>query len=402
MIGLVFWLCAALVAYTYVGYPLLALLLARLRRRPDPYPESTPSLTLFITAYNEEVVIAQKLEQSLALRYPPGRLQILVAADGSTDRTIEIVRLFVDRGIELSYQPRREGKMAAINRAMHRARGEIVVFSDANNHYEPDALRELVRPFADPTVGAVTGNKTVSDGDGPLSYSESLYWRYESMIREQESRLGCCTAVNGEIFAVRRALFEPAPTDIINDDAYITMRLIKKGHRVVYAPGARSWERVSVSAAAERERRSRIVAGQYQLFSRLHRVVPLDRPLVAWQIISHKLLRPLVPLAMVGALAANAAAVVFPSQPGGAALLRLATPFNWGLLAVQAAFYGFALLGERTTRLPTKVTYLPAFLVSSNAAAIRGLYRFLLGKQPPTWERVSRRDQPPQDAGVAS
>lgn len=391
--GKFFWLCLGNIIYTYVGYPLLLTLLARLRSKPKRYQPAAPAVTLLIAAHNEQAVIAEKLDNCLALDYPRERLQILVAADGSDDRTPEIVQGYGERGVELSYSPPRRGKMAAINRAMAQARGEIVVFSDANNMYEAHTLRELVTPFADSTVGAVTGAKSIVAGDGALGESEGLYWRYESFIKEQETRLGCCTGVAGEVLAIRRNLFEQPPDNIINDDFYLALRLIQRGHRVVYTPQARSWERVSLSARDEMTRRARIVAGRYQAMALAPRLLPLSQPLLVWQVVSHKFLRPLVPLAMIGALLSNVVTVLRP-PPGRRALLRLGPPFNWIMLLGQLLFYGLAWLGQRSNRRGrlAKLLYLPAFLVNSNMAALVGLYRSVSGGQTTLWQRAQRRE----------
>jgi cellulose synthase/poly-beta-1,6-N-acetylglucosamine synthase-like glycosyltransferase len=387
-------MCIGSILYTYIGYPLLLTLLARMRRRPLLRSDATPTVTLLITAYNEEAVIAEKLENSLALEYPRDRLQILVAADGSDDRTAAIVGSFADRGVELSYSPPRRGKMAAINRAMPRVRGEIVVFSDANNAYVPSALRALVAPFADPQVGAVSGAKVIMRGDGALSESEGLYGRYESYIKRQETAIGSCSAAAGEILALRRELFEEPPERIINDDFYMAIRMIKRGYRVVYAPEARSYERISLSADDEIVRRTRIIAGRYQAIAMAPQLLPLRDPLATWQIVSHKFLRPLVPLAMIGAAASNLIAVARPAR-AGAARWRLPAPFGAILLLGQAIFYLLAWAGNRTERsgMASKILYLPTFLVNSNFAALLGLYRFLTGRQTTLWQRVQRRDR---------
>jgi cellulose synthase/poly-beta-1,6-N-acetylglucosamine synthase-like glycosyltransferase len=395
MIGQLFWLCVGAIIYTYLGYPLLLALLARTRPKPQPYQPITPSLTLLIAAHNEQAIIAEKLENSLALDYPLERLQILVAADGSNDQTPDIVRLYAERGAELSYSPPRRGKMAAINRAMAQARGEIVIFSDANNMYEVNVLRELAAPFANPAVGAVTGAKSITKGDGVLGESEGLYWRYESFIKAQETRLGCCTGVAGEVLAIRRDLFEPPPDNIINDDFYLALRLMQRNYQVIYTPQARSWERVSASAEDEITRRARIVAGRYQAIALAPRLLPWQRPLWVWQIISHKFLRPLVPLAMAGALLSNLLAVVHPARSGKWAWLRLAPPFNWLVLGLQVLFYGLAWLGSRTESKGKigKLLYLPTFLVNSNLAAVIGLYRSLTRGQTALWQRARRREE---------
>ncbi|HYN87805.1 MAG TPA: glycosyltransferase family 2 protein [Ardenticatenaceae bacterium] len=387
-----FWLCVGSILYTYAGYPLLVTLLARLRSRPREYPRATPAVTLLIAAYNEEAAMAAKLDNSLTLDYPRDRLQILVADDGSVDRTAEIVRAYAGHCVELCHHFPRRGKMAAINQAMRQARGEIVILSDAHNFYAPNVVRELVAPFVDPSVGAVAGAHLVIEGDGALGASEGLYWRYESFIKEQETRLGCCTAVTGDILAIRRDQFERPPEGIINDDFYIPMRLIRRGYRVIYTPRARSWEHVAPTARDEMARRARIVAGRYQAITLAHRLLPLHRPLIVWQVVSHKFLRPLVPLAMAGALLANLVAVVRPVRRRHRRLVHLAPPVNWIILALQMIFYGLAWLGTRVERrgFAGTLLYVPTYLVNSNLAAVMGLFRFLTRQQTPLWERVQR------------
>ncbi len=398
MIAALFWLCAGSIVYTYVGYPLLLTLIARVRSTPPTVAAELPSITLLIAAYNEEAVLTQKLDNVLSLDYPRDLLQVIVMADGSSDSTPTIVEQYAAYGIELSYLLPRRGKMAAINRAMPQAQGEIVVFSDANNLYEANALRELVAPFADPAVGAVSGAKVIMENDGALGDTEGLYWRYESFIKEWETRLGSCAGVAGEIFALRRVLFVPPPERIINDDFYLAMRLIRRGFRVVYAPRALSYERVSPSVQDEVVRRSRIVAGRYQAIALWHHLLPLDRPMVVWQIVSHKFLRPLVPIAMIGALLSNVLAVLWPSEATSFPLLHLAPPYNWLLLGLQLLFYAVAWLGGHVAQrgLLGKLLFVPTYLVYNNFAALVGLYRFVKGRQTPLWERVPRRHKAQQ------
>ncbi len=385
MIGLVFWVSVAFVGYTYAGYPLLVTALAAVFGRDRDYEPATPKLTVVIAAHNEEAVIARKLTETLALEYPPELLQVIVAADGSDDATARIVEGFADRGVELVHRPERRGKMAAINRAMESARGEIVLLSDANNRLRSDALIEIVRPFSDPTVGAVTGRKGVSGDDG-LGFSESAYWRYESHLRRMETRLGCTVGVNGEIFAMRRDLFSPPPSGVINDDQWLAADVTRGGHRVVFRPEAVSEEPVSSLASEEVERRSRMVAGQYQAFAH-PRLIPWRRPLVLWMLASHKLARPLVPFGMIGAGVAAAAAVVVPPAGGAGALGGM-----WGpaALGAQAAFYLLAAAGGRLHGRLGRAAYVPKFLVDSNLAALRGLWRHLRGSQRATWRRAER------------
>jgi len=278
MIAKLFWFFVSTIFYTYLGYPYWW----RCSRVCAPtgvgqfYSEKTglsPSVTLLIAAYNEEEVISRKLRNSLLIDYPSDKLQILVAADGSDDRTAHIVETYYDHGIELSYNRPRDGKMSAINRAITKARGDIVVFSDANNFYEPETIRELIKEFRDPSVGAVTGTKTISNAMGCWGI-RGMYWKYESFIRRQETRLGNCTGVVGEVLAVRRELYEPPPDYIINDDFYMAVNLIRRGYRVVYAPQARSIERISPSVKDEVTRRTRIIAGRYQALAHAGQWMP--------------------------------------------------------------------------------------------------------------------------------
>jgi len=391
--GIVFWTSIFLIAYCYFFYPLILGMLARLFPKSVSYNAVfEPDVTLLIAAYNEKDVIAEKLENCLALDYPREHLQILVAADGSDDGTDQIVQSFADRGVELSYRPERRGKMAAINNAFALVRGEIVVMSDANNIYSINAVRNLVAPFQDPTVGATGGAKKILKGDGALGDSEGLYWKYESWIKMQETRLGCATGAAGEANAIRRSLFTAPPAEIINDDFYLMMSVIKRGYRMIYVPQALSFERVSASAEDEVERRTRMVAGRYQAIARSLELLPFRRPLVVWQVVSHKFLRPLVPFFMIAALIAALAGVAFPME-GSLPLLRLAAPYGALALGAQVVFYLAACLGIRignSCRLG-RLLYLATFLVNSNYAALLGLFRYVSGRQQAQWKRIRRR-----------
>ena len=378
---LVFWGCAGFILYTYFGYPALLFLTAG--KKKCAYTGETPRVTLMVLAYNEGTVIQDKIDNCLALDYPDHLLHILVVTDGSTDDTPSIVQANSLRGVELCHEPERNGKMAAIIRGMNYARGEIVVFSDANNMYHPLAVRELVAPFEDPGVGCTTGAKLIADGDGSLGASEGLYWRYESFIRSHETQLGCCTGVNGEIMALRKSLFNAPPHTRLNDDFYMAMYVIKAGYNVIYTPQARSYERVSASVGDEVERRTRIVALRYQLMALGTRLLPLGRPRVFWQMVSHKFCRSLVPFAMMGAFGANLMALL-PGMGGGI----------WAAIAMglQVGFYLLALVGNWFAghHKVGKLFYLPTFLVNSNFASFLGFLRFVSGGQGALWERVER------------
>jgi cellulose synthase/poly-beta-1,6-N-acetylglucosamine synthase-like glycosyltransferase len=282
MAGVLFWICVLLIVYVYVGYPFFVFLFSSIRREQKSYSFTAPSVTILIAAYNEENVIGAKLENCLALDYPREKLQVLVAVDGVEDRTADVVRSFQDRGIELSFSPERKGKVAAINRAIKEARHEIIVFSDANNHYPVDAIKELVTPFSDISVGAVSGSKVVGlrADNIELGQAEGMYWKYESFIKQRESLLGCWIGVAGEQLAIRKDLFIPPPDKIINDDFYIALQVIKQGYNIIYNPKARSYEAVSASQQDELVRRSRIIAGRYQVMGLSLPLLPFRRPVV--------------------------------------------------------------------------------------------------------------------------
>lgn len=395
LFGLIFWFCILFTGYVYIGYPLLLAILARFHRKSEKHPQITPQLSILIAAYNEQDVIAAKLENTLSLDYPHECMQVLVAVDGSDDRTAEIVQSFADRGVEMSYDIRRRGKTAAINRALPRLQHEIIVFSDANNMYAPDALLELVKPFSDPKVGAVTGSKNIMDDADAHAKADGLYWRYESAIKKNETRLGSCTGVTGEILAIRRSLYQPPPDHVINDDFFIGMGVLRQGYRLVYAPTAHSHERSSLTEKDEALRRSRIVAGRYQAMLMSGSLLPWRSPLLVWQIVSHKFLRPLVPLMMMIAVIATIAACLWqlPAIPIGG--LYLARPYNYVFLAAEMLIGVLAIFGGSLKNKGHlgKILYLPTFIVNSNIAAILGLYSFFTGKQTSLWRRARRRGE---------
>ena len=395
MIGLLFWLSVFVVFYVYVGYPIIVTFLARLYARPVKKQAITPTVTLLIAAYNEEIVIEGKIHNSLALDYPKDLFQILIAADGSDDHTVEIVQKYADSGIELSFAPERRGKMAAITRALQLARGDIVVFSDANNHYQADTIKYLVRSFADATVGAVSGAKHIKENGKLLGSSEGLYWKYESFLKKQETHLGSCIGVTGEVLAIRRELFVEPSTQVINDDFYILMQVLRQGYRLIYEPMALSYEEASATAADEITRRARIIAGRYQAISMAAKSFHLANPLVVWQIISHKFLRPIVPVMMVLAFISNLVAIIWPPAAMNLRGLWLSAPFNKYFFILQCLFYLMALLGNFIQKEDWigKTLYLPSFIVNSNFAALIGLFRYVAKKQQVTWKKVNRQEK---------
>jgi len=370
--GLICWFCVIGVMYSYIGYPLTLMLLAHFKPRlilpVDKHFK--PKVTLLIAAYNEERVIKKKLENSLLLDYPKNKLQILVVVDGSDDKTLDIVKSFYKDGVEYSYTPKRQGKMAAINRALEHVKGDIIVFSDANNHYEKMTIQYLVGPFLDERWGAVSGVKHISDTNEALGASEGLYWKYESIIKTLETRIKTCTAVAGEILAIRRDLYTTPPEKIINDDFFLAMNILAKGYHIYYEPKARSLEPASQSSGDEIVRRSRINAGRYQAMGMGHRYLSLKQPMISWQIISHKFSRPLVPIAMILLFLLTIICLIWPYQNDNLllAIVGLSPPYNWVLFVFQMIFYSLAMIGHflgSPKSMFGKIIYLTTFLFNT-------------------------------------
>lgn len=369
----------ALVVYTFAGYPAIVATWARLR--PDPIrldPEFRPRVSLIIAAYNEEEEIVARLQNALAMDYPVDLLDVVVAADGSTDRTAE--RAATVPGVHVLHEPERRGKLAAIARAADAATGTVLVFSDANNRYVPETIRELVAPFADPAVGVVAGRKGIDNGSGrELDRAEGIYWRYESKIKAWESAIGSTVGAAGEVVAFRREAFRPPPIGTMNEDLVQAVSAAADGWRVVYAPRALSLERASLTVEDEATRRSRLVAGRFQALVALMPTLVRRNPRLAWQLVSHKGLRPLVPWALLAIIVLN---------------VPLARRTRWAALALasQTVFYGAAGGGwvcERVGRR-SRVLYLPYYFCRMNIAALRGLRDFAVGRREHVWARVKR------------
>ena len=328
-----------------------------------------------------------KLVNALELNYPHEKMEIIVAADGSTDDTCDIVREFAPQGVKLSYSPDRRGKLAAMAHAVEGAAGDVLVFSDANNSFLPCSFQYLLQPFVDEHVGAATGAKHIRSEEDTLSTSEGLYWKYESWIKKNESRMNTCTAAAGEILAVRKALFPHIPAGVINDDFFIVLSIIRAGYRIAYVSQAESWERVSQAQQDEVKRRTRITAGRFQALANSWRWLPWNNPVAVWQIFSHKYFRLLIPFAMILALLSNLA-LVLAARFGA---IEVGAWVKW-MLAAQGAFYVLAALGRwMEFSGPLKVLYLPAFLVSSNLATLKGFFKHVRQNQNVSWERVNRR-----------
>ncbi len=376
----VFWICLGLLVYTYAGYPLLVRLLASARDGSPRAASRLPTVSILIAAHNEARVIGETLRNKLALDYPADRLEIIVVSDASADGTDEIVgRVAAEAAaaegpaVRLLRQEPRGGKTAALNLAAPRARGEILVFSDANSLYAPQALRRLVEPLADPEVGYVTGRMVYRAADGSLSgLGCSAYMRYENRLRAWETRLGSIVGTDGGIDAVRRELYLPMRPDQL-PDFVLPLSVRGRGLRVVHAERALLYEDALAASADEFRMRSRVtLRSLHALRDMKGLLAPWRHGLFAWQLLSHKVLRYLAPVFQVGALVAN---LVLAVGVGG--------PWLW-LLAAQAAFYLAAAAGQ----LPfgrSRLLSLPYYLCLVNAASLVALARFLRGRKQILW-----------------
>jgi cellulose synthase/poly-beta-1,6-N-acetylglucosamine synthase-like glycosyltransferase len=380
---ILFWVCAAGVCYTYLGYPILVWMISR--RFPDPVrlaqvavpPTDWPKVSLIIAAYKEEKVILPRLVNATLLDYPPEKLEILVGVDGQEDCTGELVQEFQDSRVRLVQYPQRRGKASVLNDTVPQAQGDILVFSDANTMTKPDSLKNLVRHFRDSQIGSVCGKLELIDSASGQNV-DGIYWKYENFLKGCESRINGLLGVNGGIYALRKELYEPLPTNAIVDDFLIGMRVHLQRKRLVYDSTAIALEETPDTIGQEFQRRTRIGAGGFQSLKWLAPLLNPRRGWIAFTFWSHKMLRWICPLFLLGAAVSNACLIE----------VRL-----YSMLAgLQAAFYLLAAVGMwwlTGNRLP-RMLRLPAMFVSMNAALLVGLWRSLRGIRGGTWKRTER------------
>jgi GT2 family glycosyltransferase len=376
-----FWIGLGSLAYIYCGYPVLLACSRLLLRTTLAAGDSSPRVSMVLAAYNESEVIEDKIGNALEADYPRDRLELIIVSDASSDGTDEIVAKHREQGVHLIRQEPQAGKAAALNRGVEAATGEILVFSDANAMFSKAAIRHLTAPFADPRVGAVSG---VLGYEGDAAHSgETVYWRYEQLVKGLESGMGRLLGANGAIFAIRRDVYPPLhPLDV--SDFRIPYEALLKGQSAVLVPEAAATERVAPSIGGEMARKVRIMSRALPMFfSLLLRTLASGRPFVAWQLVSHKILREIQAIfflaMLIGAVWGTAA---------GTALGR------W-LLVAQAVGYGIGAAGWLSSRLrrllPVKVaTYVTMIAVAS----VWALCRWLGGRNRATW-RSTERTAPP-------
>ena len=370
----VFWLAAAVLAYTWVGYPLLLRAFALLSRRRRPRRAARPSLSVIIAAYNEAACIRAKLNSTLSQRYPGRRLEVIVVSDGSTDVTEAVVASYPDPRVRLIRQEPRAGKSPALNRGALAARGDVLVFTDANALFAPEALARLAAPFADPRVGLVSGQGLYGGLDGDARVVSSGYVRYEAALKRGESALGFLASADGAIYALRRNLYRELAAAEVNDFLH-PIHAALAGFESRFEPGAVTVEPPSRGGGQEFRRHARIVAQGMHLVRRwLPALAATGRWRAVWMLLSHRALRWLNAPALLALLGASVA--LLPQSP----LYRVA-------LAGQAAFYALALagwLGERAGRGLGRLA-IPYYFCLVSAAGIAGFARFARGRAEAVW-----------------
>jgi len=375
----IFWVAIALLVYTYVGYPALIGAWARWRPRAAIRADHTPMISIVIVAHNEGSRIRDRLENLIALDYPRDRVEIVLASDGSDDDTVERARPYERAGVRILAFPSRRGKAATLNRAVPETTYDIVLLGDARQRFDRRVARELVASFADPRVGAVSGELEFFD-EAETSAVQSgvgFYWKYEKFLRISESAVDSTVGATGAIYALRRALYEPIPEDTLLDDVIVPMRIVRKGYRVLFERGAIAADRIATSAAEEFARKVRTIAGNFQLIARERWILDPSRNRLWVQTVSHKVLRLASPLLLSIILSTNVAlAATAPS------------PYGW-LLALQLGFYSAAIFGawRSGSGRASRLLGLPYVFCLLNWATVVAFWRFITDRQSVTWER---------------
>ncbi|MDR6782464.1 biofilm PGA synthesis N-glycosyltransferase PgaC [Pedobacter africanus] len=384
-----FWISLFLIVYTFIGYGIVLYVLVKIKRffvKASDFSavHKLPNVTLLIAAYNEEDIIVEKINNTLQLNYPAEKIQFIFITDGSSDGTAERVRTFKE--VVLLHEDRREGKMAAIKRAIPFIEGEVTVFTDANTFLNRDAILELVKHYQNPKVGAVAGEKRilVDETADASSAGEGFYWKYESLLKKWDYELYSNVGAAGELFSIRTSLYQPVESDTIIDDHMIAMRIAEKGYIIAYEPGAYAMETASANTAEELKRKIRIAAGGIQSIFRLKKAAnPFYYPVLTFQYFSHRVLRwTITPFLLVLTFALN--------------VLIVATTdivFYKFSLAMQVLFYLLSLAGmffeSRSIRI--KALFVPYYFCMMNYAVVAGIFRYFRKAQSAAWEKSKRK-----------
>ena len=388
---ILFWACLLIVFYTYIGYGMLLYIIIQLKRlltgKPRetvmPSDEELPTMTLMICAYNEEDVVAEKMANTLALDYPKDKFRIMWVTDGSNDRTNELLAAYPE--VDIVFSPERKGKTAALKHGLRELKTRYVAFTDANTMINKTALREIARQFMDPTVGCVSGEKRVAaKKEGEMAAEgEGLYWRYESTLKRWDSELYSAMGAAGELYAIDPTLCHEVPDEALLDDFMMSMLIVDDGKRIAYTPDAYAQEYGSANIYEESKRKRRIAAGGLQSIWWLRNMLnPFRQPMVAFQYISHRVLRwSLTPIAMVLLLLVNIALVVMGAET-----------FYIVILALQVLFYLMAFAGWLMSLKgrKNKLLYTAYYFIFMNLNVFRGMAYLQSHHTSGAWEKAKR------------
>jgi cellulose synthase/poly-beta-1,6-N-acetylglucosamine synthase-like glycosyltransferase len=367
------------ISYTYFGYPLLVWFTSLFVNHEVNKADIEPTVTFLITAYNEDKNIRQKLENTLSLDYPREKLEIMVASDASSDKTDEIVKQFAHRGVVLHRVEGRVGKTETQNRAVRVARGEIIIFSDATTNYNRHAIRKIVRNYNDPSIGAVSGRyEYVNPTGAPVGLGTILFWKYENFIKSRQTHIKTITGCCGCIYSVRRALYEPLPNDIISD-LVEPLKILEKGYRIAFEPEAVAYETTEEKPEEEFSMRVRVITRGMNGLTYVRRLLnPLKHPFVAFQLISHKIIRWLMPFFMIILLISN--------------VVLLGIPVYRLIFLFQVIFYVPVPLAWVMHKYSKKVKFLflPLYFCIVNLASVLAIINIIKGTKMATWQTVRK------------
>ena len=386
-----FWMGVFLVFYTYIGYGMLLWVLVKMKRFVKgkavkaalPADEDLPHVTFMVCAYNEQDVVDMKMENTLQFDYPHDKLHIMWVTDGSTDATND--RLSRYPGVEIVFSPERKGKTAALNHGISMVKTDLTIMTDANTMVNPEAVREIVRCFQDPQVACVAGEKRVMarhEGQAAAE-GEGLYWKYESALKKMDSELYSAMGAAGELNAIRTRLYQPMPENALLDDFVMSMRMVDQGYRIAYSPDAYAMEYGSADLNEESKRKRRIAAGGLQSIWWLRSMMnPLRNPMVAFQFVSHRVLRwSITPVALLALIPLNVALV----------LMKAGTVYNI-IWALQLLFYLAAFIAwvmERQGR-KNKLLYVPYYFLFMNLNVFKGMKYLCSHQSSGAWEKAKR------------
>ncbi|MEM3136822.1 MAG: glycosyltransferase family 2 protein [Candidatus Nitrosotenuis sp.] len=381
MAYVLFFTCFGFILYTYVIYPCILAIWAvgRHRKIQGTIHYETPSVSVLISAYNEEGVILHRIKNLAETNYPTEKIEFLIGSDGSTDKTNEILSSCKLPNLRPIIFHQRSGKASVLNSLIPAANGEIIVFSDANTFFQTDTIKKIVECFADPSVGAVCGNlQFISDLRTTGGYAEGTYWHYENLVKKLESDVHTTIGATGAVYAIRKELFRPLPlNNVVMDDFLIPLFVVQRGYRIVYRPDAMAFEKLSNSVVGEFRRKVRIGAANFYGISYFASLLHPRHGFVAFALWSHKIIRWFVPFLLI---------CVFLMT----VLLAAHSDFFYAIFIAEILFIGMAIFGFALDRLKLSVGVLglPYYFLTVNVALFAGFIKYLFDKQKATWEII--------------